>query len=101
MYAVYEKTLQTDKEKALVCQHQHSFDAQKIYKELSEYVKHSTKATMGASTLLSYITTTNLSDGKWKGTTHAFILHWQDQIQKYHDLTPQQALNTDRWCTFL
>ena len=32
MYAVFEKTLLTDKGEALVCQHQHSFDAQKFTK---------------------------------------------------------------------
>jgi hypothetical protein len=101
MYAVFEKTLKTDKGKALVRQYQATFDAQKIYKELSEYAMKSTKATMDASSLLSYITTTNLADGKWKGTTHAFILHWQDQIRKYHDLTPQQALSVDLQCTLL
>ncbi|HEY9711418.1 MAG TPA: hypothetical protein V6D48_24640 [Oculatellaceae cyanobacterium] len=95
MYAVFEKTLQTDKGKALVRHYQTSFDAQKIYKELSEYAMKSTKAAMDASTLLSYITTTNLADGKWRGTTHAFILHWQDQVRKYHDLVPHQVLNSD------
>jgi len=101
MYAVFEKTLLTDKGKALVCQNQQSFDAQQIYKELSAYAMHSTKAAMTASSLLSYITGTNLGDGKWKGTTHAFILHWQDQIQKYHDLNPQQTLTSDLQCTLL
>lgn len=92
MYAVFKKTLLTNKGKALVCQNQHSFDAQQIYKELSAYVMQSTKAAMNASFLLSYITGTDLGDGKWKGSTHAFILHWQDQIQKYHDLNLQQTL---------
>ena len=53
MYAVFEKTLLTDKGKALVRKHQHSFDAQKIYDELSEYAKKSTKATMDAASLLT------------------------------------------------
>ena len=101
MYAGFEKTLLTDKGKALVRKHQHSFDAQKIYNELSEYAKKSTKATMDAASLLSYITTTNLADGKWKGSAHAFILHWQDQVRKYHDLAPQQSLNADIKCTLL
>ena len=95
MYAVFEKTLLTDKGKALVCQHQQSFDTQKIYKDLSTYVKQSTIASMDASYLLLYITNTNLGDGKWKGSTHSFILHWQDQDQKYHDLNPQQVLSPD------
>ena len=80
MYVVFEKTLLTDKGKALVRQHQHSFDAQRIYKELSVYATQSTKASMNASSLLLYITSTNLGDGKWKGTTHTFILHWQEQV---------------------
>ena len=101
MYAVFEKTLLTDKGKALVRQNQQSFNAQQIYKELSAYAMQSTKATMTASSLLSYITSTNLGDGKWKGSTHAFILHWQDQIQKYHNLNPQQALSSDLQCTLL
>ena len=52
----------------------------------------STKATLDASSLLQYITTVKLGDGTWKGGCHAFILHWQDQVQKYHDLNPTQAL---------
>ena len=92
MYAVFEKTLLTDKGKALVRKYQSGYQAQQIYKELQEYALQSTKATMDASTLLSYITTVKLGDGKWRGTTHAFILHWQDQIRKYHDLNPLQKL---------
>ena len=47
---------------------------------------------MDAGTLLSYITTTKLGDGAWKGTTEAFIIHWKDQIRKYHLLNPQHQL---------
>jgi hypothetical protein len=71
MYAVFEKTLLTDKGKALVQAYQKTYNAQLIYKELQEYALLSTKATMDASSLLSYITTSNLGDGRWRGTTHA------------------------------
>ena len=56
---------------------------------------------MTASSLLSYITSTTLGDGKWKGTTHTFILHWQEQVRKYHDLHPQNVLSPDLLCTLL
>ena len=92
MFAVFEKTLLTDKGKALVRAHQRKYDAQRIFSELSAYALQSTKASMDASSLLSYITTTRLGDGQWKGTTHAFILHWQDQVRKYHDLCGNQQL---------
>ena len=101
MYAVFEKTLLTDKGKALVRTYQHTFDAQSIYRELSAYAMHSTKAALQASSLLSHITTVTLGDGNWKGTTHAFILHWQDQVRKYHDMNPQNVISTDLQCTML
>lgn len=78
MYAVFEKTLLTDKGKSLVRVHQRKYDAQKVYAELSEYALKSTKASLDATSILTYITTSRLGDGTWKGTTHAFILHWQD-----------------------
>ena len=87
MYAVFEKTLLTDQGKTLVHDHQRKYDAQTIYKELCPYALTSTKFTMDASSLLHYITTTQLGDDSWKGTTHAFILHWKDQICKYHPTT--------------
>ena len=56
---------------------------------------------MDASSLLSYITTACLGQGKWKGTTHAFILHWQDQVRKYHDLAQSQTMSFDLQRTML
>ena len=101
MYAIFEKILLTDKEKALVQHYQTSYDAQAIYRELSTYAMLSTKATMTATALLSYITTTTLGDGKWKGTTHAFILHWQDQVRIYYNLNPQTQLSEELQCAML
>ena len=67
MFAVFEKTLLTDKGKSLVCTYQQQYDAQKIYAELQDFALHSTNATMDALSLLQYITTSNLGDGNWKG----------------------------------
>ena len=101
MYAVFEKTLLTDKGKALVRAHQRKYDAQKIYQELSEYALKSTKATIDASSILTYITTAQLGTGNWKGTTHAFILHWQDQVRKYQTLAPKSKLPDELLRTML
>ena len=94
MYAVFEKILRTDKGKALVCIYQKKYNAQLIYKELCEYALQSTKASLDASSFLIYITTVQMGDRQWKGRAHAFILHWQDQIRKYHALAPKQKLTT-------
>ena len=60
-----------------------------------------TKAFMDTSSLLSFITTTNLADKKWRETYQAFIFHWQNQICKYHDHAPQQVLLVDLQCMLL
>ena len=86
MYAVFKQTLKTDKGRALVRHYEDGFDAQSIFKDLKAYQEDSTKANIDSSDLLTYITTAKLGDGSWKGTTHGFILHWRDQVRKYHAL---------------
>jgi hypothetical protein len=88
MYAVFERTLLSDKGKALVREHIVDFDAQTVYKELCAYALKSIKATIGSSTMMTYITSSRLGDGTWKGGTHVYLLHWQDQVRKYEDIIP-------------
>jgi hypothetical protein len=88
MYAVFECTLLTDYGKSLVRQYASTFDAQAIYSSLAIYALQSTKAAISSSTLLSYITSARLGDNTWKGTTLAFILHWQEQVRRYEMLVP-------------
>ena len=83
MYFVFDRNLSTDKGKALVREHEGDRDAQAIYKALCEHASTSTKAALDASDILAYITSARLGDGSWKGTTHAFILHWRDQVRRY------------------
>jgi hypothetical protein len=66
--------------------HHANADAQAIYRELSQYALQSTKTSLDLATLLVYTTSAKLGDGKWKGMTHAFVLHWQDQIRLFGDL---------------
>jgi hypothetical protein len=40
---------------------------------------------LSGDTLLEYITTTQYP-GTWRGTSHAFLLHWKEQIMKYEKL---------------
>ena len=54
---------------------------------------------MDTSSILTYITTAQLGIGTWKGTTHAFILHWQDQVRKYQTLAPRSLLPQELPCT--
>lgn len=88
VYAVLEKNLLTDKGKSLIRHYAATFDAQKVYRDISKYAKSSTQAAMEASTLLAYITSANCGDGTWKGSTQSFILNWQDKIRQYELIIP-------------
>jgi hypothetical protein len=88
MYAVFLKTVLTDQGKALVRQYESTYDAQKVYAGLVTHASKSTKAAMDSTDLLSYITSVRLGDGTWKGTTHVFILHWENQLRKYEQMNP-------------
>jgi hypothetical protein len=86
MYAVFQQTVLTDQGKALVRAHEADFDAHAVYLALADYASKSTKSSLEASHILSYITNTKLGDGTWKNTTQSFILHWQEQLRIYETL---------------
>jgi hypothetical protein len=85
MYAVLQERLKTDKGKSLVSKFDATCDAQSNYRELMKHASSSTAAQLSGVTLLQYITTPRYP-GTWRGTSHAFLLHWKEQIMKYEKL---------------
>ena len=83
MYAVLEQKVMTDQGKAYVRSHEKDFDAHQVYAKLKTYHLKSTRAKINSSTLLQYITSVKITDGDWKGSTHGFLLHWENQIRLY------------------
>ncbi len=88
MYSVFVQTVKSDVGKSIVRQHEVDKDAQKVYQEIKRHYLDSTKAQISSADILSYITSIRLGTGLWKGTTEAFILHWQNQVRLYETLTP-------------
>ena len=88
LYAVLESKVLTDRGKAIVREHEANFDAQAVYRELAEHHLRSTKAMIDSSQILSYITSIRLGSGEWRGSTEAFILHWQNQVRLYERQVP-------------
>jgi hypothetical protein len=87
-YAVLESKVLTDRGKPFIRDHEHDFDAQKVYQKIKAYHPQSTKAKMESSVILSYITSSWLGEGTWNGTTEAFIINWQNQIWLYEKHVP-------------
>jgi hypothetical protein len=88
MYDVFSKSCLTDKTKSIVRKHFQTYDAQKVYSELEAHFTKSTKAQHSSSSLLTYLTSASIADGKWTGTTQGFILNWQNKLRLYNELKP-------------
>ena len=85
MHSVFASALQTDIGKKYVREHESDYDAQEVYEKVVDFYTTSTKASVNAADILSYITTAKIET--WKGTSESFVLHWQDQIRSYETLS--------------
>ena len=88
VYAILESKVLTDRGKAIVREYEDTFDAQAVYKKLTEHHLRSTKAMIESSNILSYITSAQLGNGEWNGTTESFITHWSNQVRLYERQVP-------------
>ena len=48
--------------------------------------EHSMSAGIKAADFLQYITSAKFDDGKWRGTSKDFIIHWCEQLHQYEEL---------------
>ena len=95
LYAVFVRTLKTDKGKSIVRKHKDSFDAQKIYKEMVDYASTSTQAILDANRTLMYLVTVRINDGTWNGSSEKFVLHWMEQLRLYETLIDPKDILSD------
>ena len=93
MCSIFERTLQTDQEKALSRHNESTFDSQAIYKALSECYEKKEKASLDAPTLLAYVTTTRIDE--WKGTIGSFILNCQEKVKEHELLVKSEEKFSD------
>lgn len=88
VYAILEQKVLTDRGKSIVRAYEKTYDAQKVFKMLADHHLKSTKAMIDSSAILSYITSSRLGNGQWKGTTEGYIVNWQDQVRLYERQVP-------------
>jgi hypothetical protein len=72
--------------KVIVRSHDDDRDAQKINAEFLIAMTKSTEAQLATSALMSYLTSTRINDGTWRGTSKNFVLNWVDKLRIYHDM---------------
>jgi hypothetical protein len=88
VYAILESKVLTDRGNVIVREYEDTFDAQEVYKKLTEHHLHSTKAIIESSNILSYITSARFGNGEWNGTIEGFITHWSNQVRLYERQVP-------------
>ena len=82
VYTLLEAKVQTDEGKLIVRNHEATFDAQTVYKELREHHLKSTKARLESASLLSYITTAQYDPSTGESAVD-FINYWFEKIRLY------------------
>ena len=92
MLSVFTMVFKTDKSKSILKEHvtlNKPTAAQDIWRDLQEYFKGSTTSRDQIEQYRNYCSTTWINDGKWKGNTHSYILHFQQQVRNYDKLAPK------------
>ena len=79
MFSVFN--LQTDMGKTIARRYLDTFDAQSVWKELSEHMRTSSRGASEKGRLTQYVTNTVLDDNS-KGTTVEFVLHFNEQFRQ-------------------
>jgi len=86
MYAVLEVKVLTSKGKEIVRNHEHTKDAQAAYASLVRHHRTSTAASIAARDIMGYLTSVTIGDGRFKGSTVEFLVHWSQQVKLYQKL---------------
>ena len=99
MYSVMQKFYKTSFAQLVVRKHAFTRNAQRVFEEVQNHAKRSTVGLANIGNIMSYISGTKLGpDSNWKGTTTDFIIHFMEQVRRYHELTqgyPNKALHED------
>jgi hypothetical protein len=82
VYSVFDLKLKKDCGKTLVRQHQHMYNAQRIWTDFVNYMKTSTKPQIASLKLLAWLLLSKY-DSNWKGNTRNYILYWHNCMQEY------------------
>eukprot|EP00934_Nitzschia_sp_Nitz4_P008068 Nitzschia sp. Nitz4//scaffold70_size99833//3673//6700//NITZ4_004582-RA/size99833-snap-gene-0.139-mRNA-1//-1//CDS//3329557096//8058//frame0 len=91
MYSVFVDKVQTLQGKRIVNKYKTTFDAQKVFAELSDHAMKSTSAALNSSNILTFLTSDRLDLNTWKFTTEDYVLVWLNKLRvsiesNFHDM---------------
>ena len=80
MFAVFQRSLKTDKTQSILC-NTPGKNAQDVWAAVTTHMKDSTAAQLDEDELLHHIINSQTDDGKWCGDNCSCILNWLEQVQ--------------------
>jgi len=86
LYAVFLQTVKDSSLKAMVISYTNR-QVQDIWRDITNATEASTSAEIKANSLLQYITSVKFDNGKWRGTSKEFIVHWCKQLHQDNTLS--------------
>ena len=86
LYKIFQDTLRTPGTQSIVKAHLGDMDTCRIWAELCQVQNSSMNTEFKTQQLSTYLTSTRLKDGSWKGSQENFILHFKEQVRLYNEL---------------
>ena len=93
LYKVMQDVFVAGSAKAIVTAHIEDKDTRAIWKEICETLKTNMTSELKSQTILTYLSSTRLNDGKWRGTEEAYVLHYQQQVRLYNEMMGVNGLS--------
>jgi hypothetical protein len=97
MFGVLHAKVHTTQGKAILREHENTMDAQAVWSEMCTAYDTGTAESVKAADIMKYVMTTRITDGGWTGTKKNYILHWEDQIRQFNDLTDPAMHLHESW----
>eukprot|EP00934_Nitzschia_sp_Nitz4_P001298 Nitzschia sp. Nitz4//scaffold501_size4582//2099//3937//NITZ4_009240-RA/size4582-snap-gene-0.0-mRNA-1//-1//CDS//3329553590//1298//frame0 len=96
MYSAFVDKVQTLQGKQIINKYKTTFDAQKVFAELSDHALKSTSANLNSSNILTFLTSDRLGLDAWKFTTEDYVLLiWLNKLRIYEEMAPSRATLQD------
>jgi len=93
LYAVLLQTVKDSSLEAIVINYMNQ-QVKDIWHDITNTAEASTSAEIKANSLLQFIiTSVNFDDGKWRGMSKDFIVHWCEQLHQYNTLCGKAGAN--------
>ena len=90
LYKILQDTLKTPSTRSIIKAHLGDMNTRKIWKELCNLYSGSMNTEFRTQQLSTYLTSTRLKDGTWKGSQENFILHFKEQVRVHNELCEKE-----------